>query len=426
VRRRLVVVSLAVSMMVAIAFLVPLALLVRNVAHDRALTAATRDATALAPVLALTTTPSDIEPAIGRTRSGAAGRVTVYLANGTAVGSDHPADDDVDRARAEKVAFAHDDVGRIDLYQPVVLPDGTAVIEVSVPDGELRHGVVRSWAALAGVATLLVAGSVAVADRMARSIVRPTRRLATAAAELGSGNLDARVDPDGPAEIADVGTAFNHLAGRVRELLANERELVADLSHRLRTPLTALRLDAEALEDGEASTRVRADADRLEQTVTEIIEEARRPIRADLGARCMPLPLVTERAAFWSALAEDQDREWLVDLAEQAPDVGVAAADLEAAVDALLGNVFAHTPERSAAAVRLATDRSTVVITVDDSGPGLPADAGARGHSAAGSTGLGLDIARRTAESAGGRLVLATSPLGGARVELRLPALEHP
>jgi signal transduction histidine kinase len=298
------------------------------------------------------------------------------------------------------------------------------VIEVSVPDAELQRGVVRSWAALTGVAALLVAGSVVVADRMAGSIVRPTRRLASAAAELGAGNLDARVEPDGPAEIADVGTAFNHLAGRVRELLANERELVADLSHRLRTPLTALRLDAEALEDGDGADRVRADADRLEQTVTEIIEEARRPIRTELGSRCQPLPLVSARAAFWAALAEDQDRAWQVDLADRSPDVAVEATDLDAAVDALLGNVFAHTPEGTAVAVRLSADRSTVVITVDDGGPGLPADAATRGTSGAGSTGLGLDIARRTAEAAGGRIVLTTSPLGGARVELRLPALE--
>ena len=108
-RGRLILVSLAVSTMIAVAFLVPLALLVRNVARDSALTGADRDATALAPVLALTTTPADIEPAIGRTRSGAAGRVTVYLPDGTAVGADHPADEDVERARADKVAFRHDD-----------------------------------------------------------------------------------------------------------------------------------------------------------------------------------------------------------------------------------------------------------------------------------------------------------------------------
>lgn len=425
-RGRLILVSLAVSTMIAVAFLVPLALLVRNVARDSALTGADRDATALAPVLALTTTPADIEPAIGRTRSGAAGRVTVYLPDGTAVGADHPADEDVERARADKVAFRHDDEGRIDLYRPVILSSGTAVIEVSVPDDELRRGVARSWAALAGVAAVLVAGSVVVADRMAGSVVRPTRRLAIAAAELGAGNLDVRVDPDGPSEIADVGTAFNHLAGRVRELLANERELLADLSHRLRTPLTALRLDAEALEDGDAAARVRADAERLEQTVTEIIQEARRPIRDELGGRCQPLPVVAERAAFWAALAEDQGRAWRVDLADRAPDVAVAAADLEAAVDALLGNVFSHTPEGAAVSVRLSTERSTVVITIDDGGPGMTSDAGERGRSGGGSTGLGLDIARRTAESAGGRIALATSPLGGARVELHLPALEHP
>lgn len=411
--------------MVAIAFLVPLALLVRSVARDRALTAADRDAAALAPVLALTTNPGDLEPAIGRTRSGAAGRVTVFLPDGTTVGSDHPADEDVARARDDKVAFRHDDAGWVELYQPVVLAGGTAVIEVSVPDRELGRGVMRSWSALAGVAALLVAGSVVVADRLARSVVGPTRRLAAAAAALGAGNLDTRVEPDGPTEIANVGTAFNHLAGRVRVLLANERELVADLSHRLRTPLTALRLDAEALADSEAAARVRADADRLERTVTEIIEEARRPGRAELEPRCSPWALVAERVAYWAPLAEDQDRGWRVGLDDSVTDVAVAPSQLKAAIDAVVGNVFAHTPEGSSVAVRLAQEGPTVVITVDDAGPGFAAVATGRGRSGAGSTGLGLDIARRTAEAAGGRLVLSTSPLGGAKVELRLPALEH-
>lgn len=424
-RRRLVLVSLAVSTMVAVAFLVPLALLVRSVARDRALTAAERDATALAPVLAITTDADQLVPAISRTRSGAAGLISVFLPDGTSAGGDHPPDEDVARAREDNVAFDKSDEDRTDLYRPVVLPQGTAVIEVSLPNSELRRGVTRSWAALTGVAVLLVGASVVVADRMAASVVRPTRRLAAAAAELGSGRLDSRVEPEGPPEIAEVGAAFNHLAARVGELLANERELVADLSHRLRTPLTSLRLDAEALDDGVAAARVRADADRLEQTVTEIIEEARRPIRDELGARCHPRPVLSERAAFWAPLAEDQDRQWRVELDDEVPEVPVARADLEAAVDALLGNVFAHTPEGTAVAVRLGTERSTVVVTVEDGGPGLPARAGERGRSGSGSSGLGLDIARRTAEAAHGRLVLATSLLGGARVELRLPAVEN-
>jgi signal transduction histidine kinase len=427
VRQRLVLVSLAVSTMVALAFLIPLALLVRNVARDRALTAGERDAAALAPTLALSTERDKVESALAQTPSGRAGLVTVYLPDGEVIGANRPASADVERSRRDGLAFSTVQAGDVHLFQPVVLPGkGLAVVELIVADAQLRHGVSRSWAALAGVAAVLVAGSVVVADRLAASVVRPTRRLAAAAAELGAGNLDARVDPDGPEEIAEVGTAFNHLAGRIRELLANERELVADLSHRLRTPLTALRLDAEALGDSDAAGRVREDADRLEQAVTSLIAEARRPIRNDLSAQADVVALTAERAAFWAALAEEQGRPWTVSIGSPAGQTFVAVApdELEAALDALLGNVFAHTPDDAAVAVALVQDGQDVVVTVDDAGPGYPTRSPTeRGHSGGGSSGLGLDIVRRAARTAHGRLTLGWSPEGGARAELRLPRL---
>jgi signal transduction histidine kinase len=104
--------------------------------------------------------------------------------------------------------------------------------------------------------------------------------------------------------------------------------------------------------------------------------------------------------------------------------VAVPRADLDAALDALLGNVFSHTPEGTAFSVTVepGVDGGSRLI-LDDAGPGLPGEGVLqRGRSGAGSTGLGLDIARRTAEAAGGRLRLTRAPLGGARIELEFPA----
>jgi signal transduction histidine kinase len=94
---------------------------------------------------------------------------------------------------------------------------------------------------------------------------------------------------------------------------------------------------------------------------------------------------------------------------------------LSAAVDALLGNVFAHTPEGTAAEVMVRATPGGVEVEVADRGPGLPPAAAERGRSGAGSTGLGLDIARRTAEAAGGQLLLADRPAGGASIVLAMP-----
>src|SRR6266567_1073645 len=125
---------------------------------------------------------------------------------------------------------------------------GSVAVEVVVPDGTLRQGVDTAWLILGALGIALIAIAGMAADRMARSVVAPTRALAGAAHKVGQGRIETRVDPYGPHELVEVGRAFNLLAGRIGELLGAEREAAADLSHRLRTPLTALRLDIERLE----------------------------------------------------------------------------------------------------------------------------------------------------------------------------------
>jgi signal transduction histidine kinase len=231
--------------------------------------------------------------------------------------------------------------------------------------------------------------------------------------------------------VAAVGAAFNFLAGRVRELLAAERESVADLSHRLRTPLAVLRLQAEALPEGQARERLVEAAVELEQAVSGIINEARRPVRgaaapavADLGA------VAGERAEFWGALADEQHRDWTARVSGDGPHlVPVAAEDLEAALDVLLGNIFTHTPEGCGFSVTVEPEPGGGHrLTVADFGPGLPAgDVAERGRSGAGSTGLGLDIARRTAEGAGGAFTAGPGPDGtGTSVVLTFPPAPAP
>jgi signal transduction histidine kinase len=222
--------------------------------------------------------------------------------------------------------------------------------------------------------------------------------------------------------VHDVGLAVNRLAARIRELLAHERESVADLSHRLRTPVTALRLDVEGMPAGPDRDRLTADVDDLDRQVGGLIRDARRPAGAAAAAECDATEVVRERVEFRQALAEDQDRQVGLALPDAPCPVRAAQPDLEAALDALLGNVLAHTPDGVRFDVALAPEESGgAVLVVSDAGPGLPdAAVVTRGRSGAGSTGLGLDIARRTAEASGGSLTIGTGPHGGARVTVRL------
>jgi signal transduction histidine kinase len=417
-RRRLVAVALATTSLVAVAFAVPLALLARNVARDRALTAAERDVAALAPVLALTTDPDLIGAAITRTDTGAAGRITIWTAD-TRVGDPAPVEQaQYDLARLQRLSFSTRGQAETVLFQPVLTGTGdVAVVRARLPDAELHRGVRAAWAALAAVAAGLVAAAVLIADALGRSVTRPAHRVAAVAHRLGHGELDVRADQGGPPEIAAVAQALNFLADRIEALLAAERERVADLSHRLRTPLTALRLEAEAA-DLPALT---AGVDRLHQAVTDLIGEARRPL-ATTAPTCDIGAVARERAEYWGALAAEQGRPWDCHVASGALIVALPAGEAEAALDALVTNVFSHTPEGTRYRVTADRDGRDIVVAVEDAGPGIVDPAVIeRGRSGAGSSGLGLDIARRSAEAAGGRLEIGASPLGGARIALRLP-----
>ncbi|MEU6268122.1 sensor histidine kinase [Saccharopolyspora shandongensis] len=417
-RRTIVLVALAVTSMVALAFLIPLGLMIKEMARDQAMSDAERQAVALAPVLATTTDHALVGKAVASTRAGQSGRVAVYLPDGGVVGSGRVGAGDVHLAMSDVRTSSVEVAGGTAFVQPIALDGGrTALAEVFVPAADQTRGVLRAWLVLGAVGLVLVIGSLLVADRLAARVVRATTRLAEASSALGAGDLSVRVHPSGPPELVEAGRAFNTMADRVRQLLAAEREMAADLSHRLRTPLTALRLNAEALGDDQAAEQTRIAIDRLEREVDLVITSARRAGPGE-EADCDVAELLRERLGFWSALAEDQQRPWGLRGAGGEVHVPVPIAELAASVDAVVGNVFRHTPERTEFVVSVQQRDGVVGVIVEDAGPGVAesSDAVQRGRSSAGSTGLGLDIARRVAESTGGRLAVDRSSLGGARV----------
>jgi len=427
VRLRLVVVSLAVTSIVALAFLIPLAGMVRELARDRVLTAAERDAELVAQFAAAVDDRAGFAGALAALGVGDAIKghpVSVVLPDGTVEGASVPPGEDLSLPRSG-AAGSLPVAGGEAVYVPVLSSDGeVAVVRVFVPEGELTENVTRSWLILGTLGLVLVLIAVLVADRLGRSLVKPVEDLSDAAERLGGGDLSVRVEPSGPPELVEVGTEFNHLARRVTQLLQAERESAADLSHRLRTPLTAARLDAENLPTGPDRDRLVADLDDLERTVDHIIREARRPVRQDAAGFTDVVAVTENRARFWQALADEQGRRSELNVAGRASAmVRVAEADIEAAIDALIGNVLAHTPEGTAYAVSIHTSAVEARIVVEDAGPGLGAEPPiGRGVSGTGSTGLGLDIVQRTVLSAGGTFHTDRGSLGGTRVEMTFPA----
>ncbi|MFC8916290.1 sensor histidine kinase [Streptomyces sp. NPDC057116] len=443
-RWALVKVALAVTVMVVVAFAVPLGLVIKEMARDRAFTNAERQAAAIGTSLSITTDRAQLDRAVASTQAGAAGHLAVHIPASGAPGS-RPMEIGTGRATGKDLATVQrvprasttEVPGGYALLQPTAISTGQiAIVEVYVPEGEVTNGLATAWLILAGVGAALVVGSVAVADRLGVRMVQPAQRLARAAHDLGEGRLGARVPEDGPAELRSAAVAFNSMADQVVQLLANERELAADLSHRLRTPLTVLRLNAASLGDGPAAEQTRAAVEQLEREVDTIIRTAReakpQTQATGPGAGCDASEVVRERMDFWSALAEDEGRTVRLAGVDRPVRIPVARPELVAALDALLGNVFRHTPEGTAFSVDVHNGDDAVIVLVSDAGPGIadPEAALARGNSGArdGSTGLGLDIVRRVAESTGGDVRIGRSVLGGTevRVWIGLDGRAHP
>jgi signal transduction histidine kinase len=418
VRRRMTVLVAATTSAVVLAFLVPLALLLRQLAEDRAITAATKDAQTL---VSLAISSKDRATLLAYASPFFDdGRTSLVLPDGTILGL-RVSDPELTRGGTAESRTVRQDGGVV-VYVGVLGKDGVTVARRFVPGGQLDEGVARATAILGALGVVVMLLVVLAADRLARRISAPIRQVASAADALREGRLETRVPETGPREVVVMAGALNRLAGRIEQLLTAERDTVADLSHRLRTPVTALRLDADSVADPDVADRLRSHVAQLERTVDAIVHDARRPSRSGAAASCDVGRVVGDRVSYWSALAEDQGRPIRMALPDRPLRARLDASDLADVVDVLIDNVFAHTDEGVSLEVWVVPRADgAVVLTVEDGGHGLPSgDVVSRGRSGAGSTGLGLDIVRRAALASGGGLELGRSRLGGALVRVAL------
>lgn len=420
-RRRLSTLALAVTGLVVVAYTVPLGILVRNQADERARTAAEQlvqdVARSMVPVVSRS---GDVDIEAIRQSVQVPDTVAVLASDGTVLGSN-----DFDDSLAELTVAEGGSVSRYSsdgswqVSLPVIGQDGWAVVSAVVSADDLTRGVWRAWSFLLILGIGLIATALLLSDRLGRSLRDPVEDLAAAARRLGTGDLSARVELPDITELSVVADALNHVAPQLRNLLVSERESVADLSHRLRTPLAALRLQAEAITDEDERASMLMLVDRMQSSVDRLIIDAR---KVDAEARCDLAAVAAQRGEFWSVLAEEEGRRFDRTIPSDVVIVQGSAADVGDAIDVLIGNVFSHTERGTAFALSVDMHDGRARATVADEGPGFPVDMDPlrRGESGAGSTGLGLDIAKTVVNRMGGTISIDSSPQGGGQVVLTM------
>jgi signal transduction histidine kinase len=454
--RRLVLSYLAITVVVLLLLELPLAVVYQQREFDR-LTADLERDTAVMATIYEDVLQEDLEPDPGAANDYAAStgaRVIVVDLDGISI-VDSARESDRDYSTRPEIAAAlagnrstgtrrSDTLDTELLFVAVPVASGGTVhgaVRITFDAHEVTERVWRLWfglMAIAAVVLLVVAG---VGWILAGSVTRPVRRLQAAAERFSRGDLTPiETDSSAPPELVSLETGLNDMASRLDELIVRQRSFVADASHQLRTPLTALRLRLENLQSAASSGDSPADAaaarelddaiaetTRLSELVNDLLRLARTenrtpPVHIDLTR------LVHDRVSTWTATAEMHDIELSSDV-DDAERLGLAIeGGIEQVLDNLIDNAIRVAPPLSRVAVAISSDDTQHTVSISDEGPGL-SDADKRhalqrfwrSDTSTPGSGLGLAIAHAIVQSGGGTLSLHDNEPRGLVASFTVP-----
>lgn len=426
--RRLILSYLGMALLILVVLEVPLAILAARHERDQATAQVEREAVGLAAVTSDSLEhgrTTELNAVVVRYRDETGGEIAVVGPTGRVVSSssvDSAEDASHERGPMVTAALAGrttsilaTDDGRPWTYAAVPVTaagklQGAVLLGVS---GETTRDHVESIRyGLAGLGAGVLLVTALVGALLARSLSRPLGRLESAVRRFGDGDLSTRAEPgQGPPQVRALAGQFNRMAVRLADLVDAQNRFVADASHQLRSPLTALRLRLENLEAGatDGSAEALSAAGREVQRLSRIVDG----LLALNAASQPPVPavvdvveVIADRCDAWAALAAERR----VDLDPDVPDgrhptARLVPGDLDQILDNLLANALDVSPEGSRISVRLDEgERGTLAVHVVDRGPGMtPEDRERafdrfwRGSGPGGHSGLGLAIVRHLA-----------------------------
>lgn len=450
--KRLLLGYLTITVLVLVLLEVPLALFYSQRELDRLTTGVERDATVIASIY-----EDDLQ--IGRSldpgaatlyasRTGA--RVVVTDARGIAL---IDTEQTVPRDFSTRPEIATALTGRraAGTRSSTTLGSDFVYVAIPVTSSGVVHGAVRLtlatshvdshihrfWLGLVLIAATVLAVMTLVGLVIAHGVTLPIRRLQVQATRFARGDLtpDEQVTA-GPPELRELSDTMSTMAIRLAALIDEQRAFVADASHQLRTPLTALRLRLENLQ----ARLPEADAAELDNAIDEttrlagLVSDLLQLARADHGQPAAPTDIADiarQRVDTWSALAESRGVTLQL-VADDAPVVALAQpGSVEQVLDNTLDNALTVLPDGGVITVTVIGGTSEHRLIISDNGPGLP-DADkeratrrfwrAADAAPGAGTGLGLAIASALAHASGGDLTLGDAPPHGLAVTLTLPA----
>lgn len=439
-RSRLVAAFVALTVVIIVVFGVPLRGFVEDVERERLLTTLERDAFIMAGHARETLDIANagrlvsIQPFLEQHEGGGDARVVVTNARGIVVASNDAGlpigTSFLNRPEIDRALQGLPQVGE---RSSSTLGEDLVFVAVPVLDGDEVLGVVRIsdrrsriddrvreslvGIAVAGIFTVLA--GVALAIPVALGLARPIRRLTQHTGQLARGRLDLVADTgEGPGEVRELASAFNSMARQLNAVMESQREFNGVVSHQLRTPLTALRLRLEMLQQSsvtasaeahEALDAARTEVDRLQEIVEQLLKLSRLESGLVPRVEVDAAWIVRSRVEMWLPLAEEKGVALTVESPVSAMCMAIDGG-LDQIVDNYIDNALGVSAPGSVVDVSVSVTGTQVLVEVTDDGPGLDdtekSEAFQRFWRKPGSqntpgTGLGLAIVRQIATASG-------------------------
>lgn len=290
-------------------------------------------------------------------------------------------------------------------------------------------------------AALAVATAVFVSTFVARRIVKPIQEMKTASRHIAAGHYEERVQVVGEDELADLAHSFNQMAYTLAQTETRRRQLIGDVAHELRTPLSSLKSVMEGLVDGvlPAETSTFLDAQREVSRLQRLVQDLEELSKAEAGGLTLEPAWVQPKAFVDTAVTrlalqyEDKGVRLQVDLPPNLPPIHVDQERMTQVMLNLLGNALQYTPVGGEVKISAKTEVNQLVLAVQDDGIGMAADAlphiferfyrADKSRSrAGGGSGIGLTISKHIVEAHNGRLTAASPGINrGSTFTMSLP-----